>query len=65
VGLEVVDGALDGKAPGEGTDVLDEELGLEGVGMVEVELIAGVGGEVGEIAVVEVEGEDGCFELGG
>jgi hypothetical protein len=32
VGLEVVDGALDGAAFGEGADVLDEELGLEGVG---------------------------------
>ncbi len=59
VSLEVVNGALDVQAVGQGADVLDEELGLEGVGVVEVEFVAGVEGKVGEIAVVEVEGEDG------
>jgi len=42
VGGEVVDGALDGEAECEVADVLDEELGLKGVGVVEVALGAGV-----------------------
>ena len=42
VRAEVVDRALDGLAGGEGADVLDEELGLERVGVVEVLLVAGV-----------------------
>ena len=50
---------------GEGADVLDDELGLEGVGVVEVALVAGVEREVGEVAVVEVEWEERGFELGG
>jgi hypothetical protein len=50
VGFEIVDGALDGVVGGEGADVLDEELGLEGAE-----------GEVGEIAVVEIEREEGGF----
>ena len=45
--------------------MLDEELGLEGVGVVEVLLVAGVEREVGEVAVVEVEREEGGVELGG
>ena len=36
VGAEVVARALDGVALGEGADVGDEELGFEGVGVVEV-----------------------------
>ena len=65
VGAEVVDRALDGETGGEDADVREDELGLEGVGMVEVALVAGVEGEVGEVAVVEVEGEEGGVELRG
>lgn len=65
VGGEVVDGALDGLSAGEGADVLDDEFGLERVGVVEVALVAGVEGELGEIAVVEVEWEERGVELGG
>ncbi len=50
-------------AGGEVADVLDDQLGLEGVGMVEVALVAGVEGELGEVAVVEIKGEEGCVEL--
>ncbi len=65
MGFEVVDGTLDGLAGGEAADVLDDEFGLEGVGVVEVAFVAGVEGELGEVAVVEVEGEEGGVELGG
>ncbi len=64
VGAEVVDRALDGLAGGEGADVLEDEFGLEGVRVVEVLEVAIVEGEVGEVAVVEVEGEEGGVELG-
>jgi hypothetical protein len=44
---EVVDGALDGAAGGEGADVLDDELGFERVGVIEVALVAFVEREPG------------------
>ena len=62
---EVVDGALDGEALRERSDVLDDELGFEGVGMVEVLLVAGVEGELREVAVVEIEGKKGGIKLDG
>ncbi len=65
VRLEVVDGAVDGLTLGEGADVFDDEFGLERVGVVEVAFVAGVEWEVREVAVVEVEREEGGFELGG
>jgi hypothetical protein len=52
-------------AEGEGVEVFEDELGLEGVGVIEVLLVAGLVREVGEVAVVEVEGEEGGVELGG
>jgi len=64
VGGEVVDGALDGEALSEVSDVGGEELGLERVGVVEVALVAGIEGELGEVAVVEVEREKRGVELG-
>ena len=63
--VEVVDGALDGVAEASVADVLDEELGLERVGVVEVLLVARVERELGEVAVVEVERKEGGVELGG
>ncbi len=65
VGGKVVDGALDGMAGGERADVLDDELGFERVGVVEVVLFAGFEGELREVAVVEVEREECGFELAG
>ena len=65
VGGEVVDGALDGVTGGECAEVLDEEIVLDGVGVVEVLQSALGGGEVAEVAVVEVEGEQGCVEVCG
>jgi hypothetical protein len=50
---------------GEGLDVRGEEGVLEGVGVVEVLAGAFFGGEVGEVAVVEVEREECCGELSG
>ena len=63
VGLEVVDGALNGVSLGEGAEVGDEKLGLEGVGVVKVALVAGVEREPGEVAVIEIEWEEGGLEL--
>ncbi len=65
VGLEVVDGALDGLAVGEFADVFDDEFRFEGVGVVEVLLVAAIERELREVAVVEVEREEGRVELGG
>jgi hypothetical protein len=65
VGGEVVDGPLDGAADGEGADVLDDELGFERIGMIEVTLVAFVEREPGEIAVVEVEREQRSGEFAG
>ena len=62
---EVVYRALDGEAFGERADVGDDELGLEGVGVVEVLFVAGVEREPREVAVVVVEGEERGFELRG
>ena len=62
---EIVDGTLDGEALRERSDVVDEELGFEGIGMVEVLLVAGVEGELREVAVVEIEGKEGGIELDG
>ena len=62
---EVVDRALDGAAKGEVADVGDEELGFEGVGVVEVLFVAGVERELREVAVVEVERKQGRVELRG
>lgn len=63
VGGEVVGRDFDGVAGGEGLDVLGEEGGFEGVGMVEILVGAGCGGDVGEIAVVQVEGQERGGEL--
>ena len=54
-----------GRPLGEGADVGDDELGLEGIGVVEVALVAGVEGELRKVSVVEVEGEEGGGELRG
>ena len=65
VGFEVVDGSVDGLAFREGAEVGDEELGFEGVRVVEVAFVAGVEGELREVAVVEVERKEGGVELVG
>lgn len=65
VGAEVVNGPPDGVAVGERADVGDEELGLEGVGVVKVAFVAGVEGELREVTVVEVERKEGGVEGGG
>lgn len=64
VGGEVVDGAGDGLVGGERGEVLDEQGVFEGVGVVEVLLGAVGGGQVAEIAVVEVERKQRGVELG-
>ena len=65
VGGEVVDGPLNGLAGGEGAYVGEDELGLERVGVIEVEGGTVFRGQKGEIAVVEIEGEKCGVELGG
>lgn len=65
MGGEVVDGAADWGAIGEGVDVLGEEGVFEGVGVVEVLQGALVRLEMAEVAVVEVEGQERRVELGG
>ncbi len=65
VGLEVVDGAVDGLARGEAAEVLDEEFAFERVRVIEVALVAAVERELGEVAVVEVEREECGVERGG
>ena len=65
VAAEVVDGALNGAAEAEVAQVLDEELALERVRVIEVLLVAAVERELREVAVVEVEREDGGVELRG
>ncbi len=62
---EVVAGAVNGVALGEGADVGDEELGLEGVGVVKILFVAVVEGELREIAVVPVERKERGVEGGG
>ncbi len=62
---EIVTRTLDGVAVAEAVDVLDEELGFQGVGVVEVLLVALVEGKLREVAVVPVEWEIGGVELGG
>jgi len=62
---EVVDGALNGVASCKGADMLNDELGFERVGVVEVTFIAGVERELREVAVVEIEREECGFELAG
>ena len=59
VGLEVVDGQVDGLPGFELEDVADEEGGVERVGVVEVDLFALVVGQIAQVAVVGVVGEVG------
>src|ERR1700683_2331401 len=65
VGGEIVDGALDGLAGSERAYVLDEQLAFERVRVIEVLLVAGVERELGEIAVIEIEGKECGIELRG
>lgn len=57
MGDEAVDGLFDGEAELETFDVLDEELFVEGLGVVEVEGGTFGFGDVGAVDVVVVEGE--------
>lgn len=65
MGGEVVEGTLDGMAGGERAEMLDEKIVLDGVGVVEVLESALGGGQVAQVAVVEVQGEQGCVEVCG
>jgi hypothetical protein len=62
---EVVDGAVDGVAGGERADVLYEELACEGVGVVEVLLVARIQRKLAEVAVIEIEREECGVKLRG
>ena len=65
MGGKVVYRALDAGAGGEHFHVLDEQGGFEGVGVIEVLEGALPRRQMGEIAVVEVEREQGGGELTG
>jgi len=63
VGGEVVHRRVDVGASGQRLDVLGEEGSFEGVGVVEVLLVALVKREVGEVAVVQIERQQCGGEL--
>ena len=63
VGGEVVCGGVDGVASGEGLEVLQEEGDFKRVWVIEVLEGAPGGGEMGEVAVVEVKREEGGGEV--
>jgi hypothetical protein len=65
VGGEVVEGARYGFVIGQSVDLFDEEGVFEGVGVVEVLQVAVFVGEMAEVAVVEVERQEGGVELRG
>lgn len=65
VGGEVVHGGGDVTAGGEGTDMLGEEGVFERVGVIEVLAVALVKREVAQVAVVEIERQQGGGELFG
>ena len=60
---EIVDGAVDGLTRGERADVLEDQLGFERVGVVEVALVPRVERELRQVAIVEVEREERCVKL--
>jgi hypothetical protein len=63
VQARVVNRTLDGRAGGERGKVLAQEVVIEGIGNVEVELVARFLGKKGEVAIVSVHGNDDGGEL--
>jgi len=65
VGLEVVDGASDGFSVREFANVIEDQFGLQRVGVIEVALVTRVERKGAEVAVVEIEREERGVQLGG